>query len=408
MIELTEQQESVIQQAVNWFYNESSQVFEIAGLAGTGKSVILMEIVRRLKLQPYQYLAAAYTGAAAIVMRMKGFPTARSLHATFYHYEKRVKEDTEFSTPFMNTRFNIPQEEYVFVPLRYGDISKSVKLIIIDEAYMVPVSMRKDIEKHGIKIVVAGDPNQLPPVSGNPAFLTGSNIHYLTQIMRQNQGNAILYLADRVLHNQPIHCGIYGNNAIVINDTDLTNEMVLNIGNIICGTNITRDKFNYTIRHLLGKGAEYPEYGDRVICRKNNWDKENEGIALANGLQGFIVSPVTAEKFYDTRSNKKGTFRMDFLADQLKYPFRDLDVNYEYICSDNYRRKQIKDNNYTQGELFEYAYAITTHISQGSEYAAGIYYEEFLNPKIQKPLIYTGITRFKQYLIYVKKTKKFY
>ena len=95
MIELTEQQESVIQQAVNWFYNESSQVFEIAGLAGTGKSVILMEIVRRLQLQPYQYLAAAYTGAAAVVMRMKGFPTARSLHATFYHYEKRVKKDAE-------------------------------------------------------------------------------------------------------------------------------------------------------------------------------------------------------------------------------------------------------------------------------------------------------------------------
>jgi adenylylsulfate kinase-like enzyme len=81
MIELTQEQETVIQQAVHWFYNESSQVFEIAGLAGTGKSVILMEIVRRLQLQPYQYIAAAYTGAAAVVMRMKGFPTARSLHA---------------------------------------------------------------------------------------------------------------------------------------------------------------------------------------------------------------------------------------------------------------------------------------------------------------------------------------
>ena len=414
MIELTQEQETVIQQAVNWYYRESSQTFEIAGLAGTGKSVILMEIVRRLKLQPYQYLAAAYTGAAAIVMRMKGFPTARSLHATFYHYVKRVKQDIEFKTPFMNTKFNIPQEEYVFLPLNYGDIPKNIKLIIIDEGFMVPMSMIRDIKKHGIKILVAGDPNQLPPVSGNPAFLTGPNVHYLTQIMRQNVNNPILYLADRVLNNLPIHCGVYGDSVLVIEDKDLTNEMVLNVGNIVCGTNRTRDSFNYTIRQLLGRQSEAPEYSDRIICRENDWDKENDGIALANGLQGYIVSPITPDRFFDGRYQNKsnkgmvGTFKMDFLPDLLKFPFRELDVNYEYIVSDYARRRQIKDNIYTKGELFEYAYAITTHLSQGSEYQAGIFYEEFLRPEVQRALIYTGITRFKQSMIYVKKTKKYY
>ena len=46
--------------------------------------------------------------------------------------------------------------------------------------------------------------------------------------------------------------------------------------------------------------------------------------------------------------------------------------------------------------------------TRGSEYAAGIYYEEFLRPEVQKALVYTGITRFKQSMIYVKKTKKYY
>lgn len=413
-MELNPDQENTVNAAINWFKGRSSQVFEIAGKAGTGKSVVLNEIVRRLGLQPHQYLAAAYTGAAAIVMRMKGFPTARSLHSTFYHFEKRKKLDVELSTPFMNTKFNVPQEEWVFVPIPYGAIPKAVKLIIIDEGYMVPYNMRNAILKHGIKVLVAGDPNQLPPIKDGPAFLTGSGIHVLSQIMRQNLNNPILYLAERALNNEPIHCGIYGNSALVIEDTDLTNEMVLSIGNIICGTNKTRDMFNSTIRNMIGKVSEVPEFGDRVICRENDWDIENESIALANGLQGFIVSPITPDRFHDPRNPNKGnkgqngTFKMDFLPDLLQFPFRGLDVNYQYIVSDYYRRRQIKADKFTEGELFEYAYAITTHLSQGSEYPAGIYYEEFLRPEIQKSLIYTGITRFKEKMIYVKKTKKYY
>lgn len=413
-MELNPDQENTVNAAINWFKGRSSQVFEIAGKAGTGKSVVLNEIVRRLGLQPHQYLAAAYTGAAAIVMRMKGFPTARSLHSTFYHFEKRKKLDVELSTPFMNTKFNVPQEEWVFVPIPYGAIPKAVKLIIIDEGYMVPYNMRNAILKHGIKVLVAGDPNQLPPIKDGPAFLTGSGIHVLSQIMRQNLNNPILYLAERALNNEPIHCGIYGNSALVIEDTDLTNEMVLSIGNIICGTNKTRDMFNNTIRTMIGKVSEVPEFGDRVICRENDWDIENESIALANGLQGFIVSPITPDIFHDPRNPNKGnkgqngTFKMDFLPDLLQFPFRGLDVNYQYIVSDYYRRRQIKADKFTEGELFEYAYAITTHLSQGSEYPAGIYYEEFLRPEIQKSLIYTGITRFKEKMIYVKKTKKYY
>jgi hypothetical protein len=133
---------------------------------------------------------------------------------------------------------------------------------------------------------------------------------------------------------------------------------------------------------------------------------ENEDIALANGLQGYIVSPVDAACF--TGTTNKDIFRMDFLPDCLKTPFYDLRVNYPYMISDFESRNRIKSNRYTKGELFEFSYAITTHLSQGSEYPAGIYFEEFLRPDIQNSLIYTGITRFKQYMIYVKPSKKWW
>ena len=59
-----------------------------------------------------------------------------------------------------------------------------------------------------------------------------------------------------------------------------------------------------------------------------------------------------------------------------------------------------------QGEFFDYAYALTTHLSQGGEYNNVMYIEEFLQQQIQKQLNYTGITRAKNKLIYVKKKKK--
>jgi ATP-dependent exoDNAse (exonuclease V) alpha subunit len=55
------------------------------------------------------------------------------------------------------------------------------------------------------------------------------------------------------------------------------------------------------------------------------------------------------------------------------------------------------------GEKFEFGYAITTHLSQGSQYFNGIYLQEYFGGgyDINKRLNYTGITRFRHKCIYV-------
>ncbi len=399
----TQEQEKIIQAAVDWFFNSSEQLFEISGGAGTGKSVVINEIIHRLRLYPFQYLSAAFTGAAAIVMRTKGLQNARSLHSIFYQIIK-VDENNDPKSNF-NTTFNTKKVRYEFVPISVGDIPKEIKLIVIDEGYMVPKYMRHTILKHGIKVLVCGDAQQLPPIGDDPAFLTGPGIHWLTQVMRQNQNNPIVYLAQRAIKGEPIHCGNYTPNVLVIEENDFTNDMATKIGNIVCCTNKTRDMFNNNIRYLLGRKGIFPEIGDRVICRKNNWCEEIDNIALANGLQGYITSYVNPSSFC---YKNKNLFKMDFLPDLLPYPFKSLQVNYPHLISDYSTRNEIKNNKWTEGELFEYAYAITTHLSQGSEYSAGIFYEEFLRPDIQNSLTYTGITRFKNFMIYIKQSKKFY
>lgn len=402
MICLNQGQSKVVAEAIDWAKHSSKQVFEFDGEAGTGKSVVLNEFVRQLGLQPYQYMPMAYTGQAAIIMRMKGFLNAKSIHSSLYHVvEKERRYET---TPFtkMNTQFNLPEKERVFEEIPAGCLDPNVLFFIIDEGYMVPDTMLNTILKHGKKVIVAGDSGQLPPIGGAPAFLTGYGIHHLDELMRQSANNPIIYLAQRARKGLPIHNGLYGNRVLVINEDELTNEMILQIGNVICGTNKTRDFINNRTRQLLGYQTPYPQFGERIICRNNNWNIEMDSIALANGLSGVVSSPYSVSSF----NNK--AISIDFLPDLLNTPFRNVPIDTEYIRAPYDIRNQIKNRRFNNGELFEFAYAITTHLSQGAEFPIGIYFEEFLRSNIQNQLNYTGITRFKEYMIYVKRTKKFY
>lgn len=401
MIKLTKSQEKTVNDAVDWFNNSSKQLFEIDGEAGTGKSVVLYETIKRLGLKAYQYMPMAYTGQASIVMRTKGFKNAKSIHSSLYELIKVEKDITDDPFHAINMMYDTPMYKYEFREI--NNIDPVIELFVIDEGYMVPEHMKRAIMKHNRKVIVAGDAGQLDPIGGSPAFLTGYNIHHLNELMRQAESSPIVYLARRARRNKPIHNGLYGDKVLVINDTELSDSMILNVGNIICGTNKTRDYFNTKTRAMMGITSPAPMYGERIICRNNNWFIEEDGINLANGLTGVVFSP------YSVGSFDGDSLNIDFLADLCNFPFKNLKIDYEYILSPYDIRNQLKSDQFRDnGELFEYAYALTTHLSQGAEFKTGIYFEEFLRSNIQNKLNYTGITRFKDMMIYVKKTRRLY
>lgn len=395
---LNTQQEIIKNKAVHWFLHESSQVFEIDGPAGTGKSVLIGQILKELHLMPYQVAAMSYTGQASIIMRMRGFPSARSIHSTLYELVDVEDENTELAE-----RFGIKAKKKEF-KLRQM-IDPNIRLFFIDEAYMVPDNMVRDILSFGIKVIVAGDAHQLPPVDGNPGFLTGYGVHHLTQLMRQSENDPIVYLANRAMNGEPIHNGMYGNNAMVINDSEFIPQMIGFANCLLCGTNRTRETMNSYIRSLAGFQGSYPHYGERVICRKNDWERSIDDIALANGLSGTVLNNPDV-------SMDGQTFKINFKPDLVNAVFFDVPVNYEYFISDFEKKKAIKSSfqrsKWMQGELFDFAYALTVHLSQGSEYPNCIYVEEFMRQQIQNQLNYTAITRAKAGLIYVKKTNKYF
>ncbi len=389
-------QESIVRDAVD-FSKSSEQTFEFIGEAGTGKSVTLHGIIDRLGLKPYQYMAMAYTGQASIVMRLKGFPFAKSIHSSLYTFEETV------SNINMNTQYNIPIKERRFAPKSKEDIPSSVEYFIIDEGWLVPKEMRSVIESFDRKVIVAGDPGQLPPIGGEPAYFTGYGVRELTQLMRQAENNPIIYLAKRARRGLPINCGMYGNNVLVIEDKDLSPELLSMSQAIICGTNYTRDIMNRYVReYIRGINSDLPVYGDRMICRNNNWDIERDNISLANGLAGTVVNSPSVYGF-DGK-----TFNINFVPDLCNVLFDNLIIDYEYFKAPYQDRRALKFDKFNVGEKFEFAYALTAYLCQGAEYGTATYIEEFLRPNIQNQLNYTGITRAKSNLIYVKKSKQFY
>lgn len=388
---------NVVNNAVNCVRKGTQQVYQFSGPPGSGKTEVIKEIIRQLEIPLNRVACMAYMGQAASVMRTRGLPFAKTIHSTLYHLAEIEIKD-EHGNPIMDTTFNKPKVELRFVPKELNNID----LMVIDEGSTVPYSMKYEIERRGIPIIVTGDINQLPPVKDKPAYLMDGPIDYLTEIMRQDEGSAIIYFSQRLLAGLPISTGLYGN-VLVIEEKDLTTEMIRRSNVLLCGTNRTRDKYNKYIREdILGIYADLPIFGERVICRKNNWNLEADGISLTNGLTGIVVKPASVESYDGKR------FFIDFQPDLLNTSFINLGCDYEYFKADHERRQFLKSSPYSIGEKFELAYASTTHLSQGSQYPCGIYIQEYLSRDIQNRLNYTAATRFSNFLIYVVPNKKYF
>ena len=400
MFTLNPGQEFVVSKAIEWYNNpNSTQVFQYDGPPGSGKSVVLNEIVRRLDLDPYTEVAAmSFIGAASLVMRLNGLASAKTAHSWIYDVK---------GVPLRDASGNIIRDELLNVPIMIQQfipvdrLPEGIKLIIIDEAYSMPLKLRPEIEKFGIKIIACGDQNQLPPVNDLPAFLADGLIYHLTESMRQLGREDISYIANRVGHGLPILNGYYGN-SLVINRSDLTDDMLMWADAVICPKNKTRDELNNRIRSILGYNSELPRYGEKVVCRNNNWlvsiDLDNGWeFNLVNGLIGQVLNNPDISTFDGQ------LFSMDFKPYMINGAFYQLRCNYKHMISDSATRTKIRNNRYEKGNMFEYAYAITTHVSQGSQFHKVVYIEEYMHPSIQNSLNLVGASRADQALIYVKR-----
>lgn len=383
MIDFNNEQLDALYDIENWWHSKNDQVFEISGAAGTGKTTLIKYFIERIGLEMSDVAFVAFMGKAAMQMARSGLP-AQTIHSLIYDYEKVV--DTDENGNILVYPSGKPKTKFQFTLKK--KLFKKLKLLVLDEAGMVNKQIAQDLLSFGIPIIVLGDLNQLPPVIGEPFFLKEPNV-ILTKIMRQAEDNPIIYLSQRVLNDEPLQYGSYGQSNI-IRKSDMNDFLLKEADIVLTGTNNLRNEINTIFRENIYniKKLDIPQIGEKIICRKNNWNRcINDTIYMTNGMSGLI-------SYIDMESFNGKSIKLDFQPDFLNKKFKNVVVDYKRLFSTPGKDYDNDPYSFTRDQ-FEFAYAITVHLSQGSQYKNVV----FLNERMRfskddyKRLQYTAITR---------------
>jgi exodeoxyribonuclease-5 len=347
------QQSTALQLVTNWFRDpHAPQIFRLFGYAGSGKSTLAKWIAGSLGIR-VNY--CAFTGKAALVMRKKGCHGASTIHSLIYKVIE--KEDGT----------------HEFVLNKDSDIFMS-KLVIVDEVSMVNEELGRDLCSFGVKILVLGDPAQLPPVSGT-GFFMGTPDVMLTEIHRQAAENPIIRMSMDVREGRALKPGTYGDSKIVRRE-DVDRNEVLTVDQVLVGMNRTRHMYNSRIRALKEYKGTRPQRGDRLVCLRNDKKK-----CLLNGGLWEVKRVYQGEASFIDMDLKS----LDEAADAVvTVPAPFFDGTEEKLTV--YEKKKF--------DQFTFGYALTVHKAQGSQWDSVMLFDEsqvFREHKMNH--LYTGITR---------------
>jgi len=387
-MEWSYQQEQALAAVGKWLLDPGRQVFKLFGYAGTGKTTLAIHLAQQ---SAGHVLFAAYTGKAASVMREKGCVNATTIHRLIYcpkdksdrtlkDLQEELKKlldgsvdenDPDFLQRKNEIEFQIKREtKYLAAPhflLNDESEIRAAHLVVIDECSMVGEQMGQDLLSFGVKILVLGDPAQLPPVGEGGMFTKGTPDFLLTEVHRQAKDSPIIQMATMVREGRCLRIGNYGDSAVLIKRPSI--EELMAASQVIVGLNSTRRGINATCHRQLF-GDSLVAKGEKVICLRNNHD-----IGILNGVLSVVNAVIDEGEEYLLLDIGDG------LIPVHRHHFKMIETLMPY-----WQRKE--------AEEFDYGYAITCHKSQGSQWSDIIVFDEshYFKQDARKWL-YTAITR---------------
>jgi len=352
---LTEEQQQAIRTAFR------SRLSCITGLPGTGKTTSIRAVISMLESAGLRYELAAPTGKAARRITEQTGREAKTIHRLL-----EFKKDGSFA--------------------RNQQRPLETDFVIIDESSMIDITLMASLLRAiqgRTALMLLGDYNQLPPVG--PGNLLRDivdrglcPVSRLTRIHRQAEGSMIIRAAHII--NSGGYLNIPDTEDMVFRRVEAPEDIrrtILNEVRDIGSTQVLSPmkkgvigtvELNRAIRGLFFEDSGEPtripfKKGDRVIQRHNNYEK-----GVFNGEIGFV-------RDIDEEENLLSVVFDD-----------DREVFYEDFEFDD----------------LDFAYALTVHKSQGSEYDTVIipvstshYVMLFRN------LLYTAITRARRRVVLV-------
>jgi len=364
------------------------QIFRLFGYAGTGKTTIARALAEGLRVG-----YCAYTGKAALQMRRAGCHEPTTIHRLIYQpagaSEARLDalegERDDPATDDGRRRelaAEIATEERRLRTPRFSlkppDALQDRDLLVVDECSMVDDQMAKDLLSFGVKLLVLGDPAQLPPVNGGEGALTREAPDVLlTEVHRQAEGSPILRLATFVREGGDLWSlagrGVEGCEIIA---GTIDRKRAIECDQVIVGKNDTRHAFNAWARKHLGFSGPIPQVGEKVVCLRNNHDLE-----ILNGETFWVHEVQTPEAKWPTLALSRD--KDSGKASVVTKVHRDLFDG----CDPPYRESGA-------ASWFGYGYAMTAHKAQGSGWdRVAVVDQSFVARGHRRRWVYTAITR---------------
>jgi exodeoxyribonuclease-5 len=380
-------------------YNAGEQYTCIAGYAGTGKSTLVKFIIDAIGLDAEKEVCyCAFTGKAATVLKEKGCPNAITAHKLLYK-----------SVP-------LPDGTFFFEPVL--GLDKNFKIIVVDEVSMLPKEMWDLLLTYNVYVLACGDPFQLPTINPEDDNHVLDNPHiFLDEIMRQALDSEIIRLSLDIREGRPLNL-FSGKDVKVIEKASLVTGMLTWADQILCATNNTRISVNQQMRALLGKEGD-PKDGDKIICLNNHWDTSGSlDNPLTNGRILTIVNSTTRILRLPEWCVGIGSLPVlvcDLVDDESGEIYHRMYLDKQGLITgipglnpkQKFKLSRVSKKYYSGPKNIidvAFAYAITGHKAQGSEFKNVVVLEErFPFDKIEHARwLYTCITRASDKLVIVK------
>ncbi|WNJ17801.1 AAA family ATPase [Pontibacter sp. G13] len=279
----------------------------LTGSAGTGKTFLINIFTRLIKQSGYKVVLLAPTGRAAKVITKR----SKRLAFTIHHHIYSPMEGYDGGITFQ-TKENKEPRQVVY---------------IIDEASMIGGdegggnNLLMDVLRYvfgsgnGHRLILVGDPVQLPPVGHNdsPGLNAGTLVNmagldifhaHLSEVKRQEIDSGVLEgavtIRDAYLEQNPGELHLSPNREVQVLDnpwealeTYLGYYDPGNLDRVIFLTysNFQATKVNQAIRKSLWETEEMVIEGDLLMVVRNNytWGDSKKIPFLANGEMGTVV-----------------------------------------------------------------------------------------------------------------------
>lgn len=296
-LDFAPQQTQAVEKISAW-YRGDAQVFRLFGYAGTGKTTLARHIVDQLGIGA---LFTAFTGKAAYVLRTKGCEGATTIHSLIYTPQEKVRIKLDALHKKLDAETDPAERDVIeraikvetdrldtpdFI-LREDSPLDGAPLLVLDEVSMVGTRIAADLLSFNTKLLVLGDPAQLPPVDGGGYFINADPDHLLTEIHRSALDSPVTRLATSVRMSPPGDrtLGMAGMDGDSGRKAAVTRDELAGFDQVLVGTNRTRWQAIHLLRGLQGLAGPTPVPGDRIIGLANSVEAD-----IFNGQQFTVLS----------------------------------------------------------------------------------------------------------------------